>query len=128
MAICAQKRVRRSDIQRRYEKQDVKNVMTMFAFGDVVVDTVIDIGNGSFDRGVGVLCMLSERLRYARSKHNWRGENTKYAAEAVWGEAGELHKAVIDKEGPTRELDEALDTAVTAIRFINKEWEEKVNG
>ena len=73
--------------------------------------------------GYGILVEIAQRLRHAREKHDWHGSTHIDAANAVLGEAMELGKAVLDGEGRTREHDEALDTAVVAIKYIGEEWE-----
>lgn len=82
-----------------------------------------EFGNGDISKGYGILVEITKRLHHAHEKHNWHGTTRADAASAVIGEAMELGRAVLDGEGRTREHDEALDTAATAIKYVGEEWE-----
>ena len=74
------------------------------------------LGNGDTLRGELLLNDLAERLRLAREKHSWAQNSAEDAAEIIGEEWAELCHAV-EHESPKRQRDEALDVAVTAIRF-----------
>lgn len=77
-------------------------------------------GNGDEQRGQQNLFMLARRLEEARHKHPKWGEGPVAAHEVIGEEYNELGRAVA-YETPERQLDEALDVAATAMRFVNKE-------
>lgn len=65
---------------------------------------------------------LADRLRHARSKHDWPTTVTDLRAKtsalyAIYGEWEELEQAIIRKEGRAREKDEALDVMAVAARY-----------
>ena len=82
------------------------------------------IGNGSAQAGRDLIMALAKRMGEARAKHPWpEHAYGKYQALGVIGaEYRELEHAV-EKETPERMADEALDTAVTALRFWCGEYE-----
>ena len=81
---------------------------------------LLAFGNGDMGRGQQNLFMLARRLEWARDKHPAWGEGA-VAALAVIGEVyNELGRAVA-YEKPERQLDEALDVACTAMRYVNGE-------
>lgn len=73
-------------------------------------------GNGDVGRGRQALFMLARRLEEAREKHPVFAENAEEAVEVIEAEFWELQYAR-EQESADRQLDEALDVAVTAIRF-----------
>lgn len=77
-------------------------------------------GNGDMGRGQQNLFMLARRLEEARQKHPAWGEGALQALEVIGVEYNELGRAVA-YETPDRQLDEALDVACTAMRFVNGE-------
>lgn len=85
-------------------------------------ETIAILGNGDYSKGLNILQSLAERFIYARNKHKWKGRNKIYGYKAISDELRELDKA-ITYETDERIEDEALDVAVTAIRFVGREWE-----
>ena len=73
---------------------------------------------GGGDRLAGELLLndVVERLRFARDKHPWDGLDAESACEVIGEEWAELCAAV-EHESRARQRDEALDVAVTALRF-----------
>ena len=73
---------------------------------------------GAGDRLAGELLLndVAERLHVARDKHSWSGLDPESASEVIGEEWAELCHAV-EHESRARQRDEALDVAVTALRF-----------
>lgn len=74
------------------------------------------IGNGDTVVGQGLLGALARRVAEARRKHPVFAEGRYHALGVIGAEYDELEKAV-ESEPPERMRDEALDVAVTALRF-----------
>ena len=72
--------------------------------------------------GEDVVIELAVGLLRARCLHPSFATMPRHAAEVVLHEAIELQEAVINGESPDRQHAEALDTAVTALRFMGMEW------
>lgn len=68
-----------------------------------------------------VIQELSDRLAHARSEHTDNGGSYVGSLHAVKSEAQELMYAW-SNETTERVKSEALDVAVTAIRFLNEEY------
>ena len=85
---------------------------------------LLAIGNGDIQQGQQNLFMLAQRLEEARQKHPAWGEGAVAALEGIGEEYNELGRAVT-YETPERQLDEALDVAATAMRFVNSEHRTK---
>lgn len=81
---------------------------------------LLAFGNGDLGRGQQNLFMLARRLEEARKKHPRWGEGTLPALHIICEEYVELVCAC-ECESPDRQLDEALDVACTAMRFVNRE-------
>lgn len=64
---------------------------------------------------------LAYRLEVARQKHPNFADNAADAWDAIESELLELYEA-INHESEDRQFDEAVDVAVTAIRFILGEY------
>lgn len=77
-------------------------------------------GNGDVGRGQQNLFMLARRLEEARAKHPRFAGDRFEAVRVISCEFHELCYAVTH-ESPDRQLDEALDVATTAMRFVNRE-------
>lgn len=75
-------------------------------------------GNGDVGRGRQALFMLARRLEEATEKHPVFAESAEEAVDVVGEEWAELSQAV-DHESTDRQIDEALDVAATAMRFVN---------
>lgn len=73
-------------------------------------------GNGDVGKGRQTIFMLARRLEEARGKHPVFAESAEEAVEVIEAEFWELQYAR-EQESADRQLDEALDVAVTAIRF-----------
>ena len=73
---------------------------------------------GGGDRLAGELMLndVAERLHMARDKHSWSDLDSEAACEVIGEEWAELCAAV-EHESRARQRDEALDVAVTALRF-----------
>ncbi len=80
----------------------------------------IVFGNGDFHRGQQAIFMLAQRLVEARAKHRLFAHGPNEAAMVIGAEHKELVHATLF-EGPDRQIDEALDVACTAMRFVNGE-------
>lgn len=78
-------------------------------------------GNGYFHRGQQIVFMLAQRLAEAREKHPHFAEGVYQGLGVVGAEYQEFVRAV-EHETHDRQLDEALDVAVTTLRFINREY------
>ena len=63
---------------------------------------------------------IEERLAHARNKHPVFAEGKYHALGVIGEEFRELEHAVI-YESDERQKDEALDVAITAIRFVQEE-------
>ena len=72
--------------------------------------------------GKDMVMELARGLVRARKLHQVFAYTPAEAASVVNTEAGELMAAVYDQESVDRQKAEALDTAVTAIRYMNLEW------
>lgn len=85
---------------------------------------VLIFGNGDTRRGKAVLTAIAQRLRHARTIHEWPEDchNLAAAGEVVLSEVNELLHA-ISFETPARASEEALDVIATAVRLYNSEWE-----
>lgn len=70
-----------------------------------------------------VFNVLKDRVYVARQKHPVFATNGFEACDVINAELGELYAAV-DREPEDRQIDEAIDVAVTAIRFILGEYKE----
>ena len=68
--------------------------------------------------------MLAARLEHARREHPVFAKDTGDAVDVICDEAHELVLAVVDREGPARVIDEALDVAATAMRLVMGEVQE----
>lgn len=78
------------------------------------------IGGGNARRGMMTIRALALGCKLARKKHHVFAEG-KYQALGVIGEEfRELEHAVLH-ESEERQKDEALDVAITAIRFVQEE-------
>lgn len=77
-------------------------------------------GNGDIGRGQQNIFMLARRLEEARQKHPRFALGSYQALKVIGEEYNELGRAVA-YETPDRQLDEALDVACTAMRFVNGE-------
>ena len=82
------------------------------------------IGDGDANAGREYCRALAERAIHARRKHPRYARSNFHALGVIGSEYDELCKAVTG-ESEARQLDEALDVAVTAIRFYGKEWESR---
>lgn len=78
------------------------------------------IGGGDWERGFDMLRTLAAAMEAARKKHPDFAVNRRAALAAVRTEFVELARAV-DGETPERQAEEAMDVAVTALRFWNNE-------
>lgn len=81
------------------------------------------IGNGDAYHGLAIFQAIVMRLLEARAKHPRWEDAAEYGLKVVGDEFVELAKAVYG-ESERRQMDEALDVIVTAIRFYGKEWEQ----
>lgn len=62
--------------------------------------------------------MLAARLEHARREHPVFATSEYGAFGVIESETWELESAIVNKEGPARILDEALDVAATAMRLV----------
>lgn len=62
--------------------------------------------------------MLAARLDHAREKHPVFATSDYGAFGVIESETWELEAAIVNKEGPARIVDEALDVAATAMRLV----------
>lgn len=82
---------------------------------------LVVLGNGNASRGRVLLLAITTRLAEARLKHpDWQDKGLYWALGVIGNEYHELEHAVLE-ESEQRQLDEALDVIVTAIRFVNSE-------
>lgn len=65
---------------------------------------------------------IEERLAHARKKHPVFAEGKYHALSVIGDEFRELEHAVLH-ESAERQMDEALDVAITALRFVQREYE-----
>lgn len=72
--------------------------------------------------GKDLVMELAQGLVRARKLHPVFADCPAEASAAVYNEACELVASVHDKESVDRQHAEALDTAVTAIRYMGMEW------
>lgn len=72
--------------------------------------------------GKDLVMELAQGLARARKLHPVFADCPAEASAAVYNEACELVASVHDKESVDRQHAEALDTAVTAIRYMGIEW------
>ena len=77
-------------------------------------------GNGDIRRGQQAIFMLARRLEEARGKHPLFAEGQYQGVGVIGAEFREPEYAVENESG-ARQLDEALDVACTAMRFVNGE-------
>ena len=84
------------------------------------VRACMTFGNGDFRRGQQVVFMLAKRLEDARQKHPLFAAGPGRALGVIGAEFRELEYAV-ENESNARQMDEALDVAATAMRFVNGE-------
>ena len=92
-------------------------------YGDADFSAMLAVwGNGNAHKGFAIFNALTMRLLHAREKHPRFAKSRDQAVEVVGAEFDELAYAVLHEE-EYRQLDEALDVAITAIRFYGKEWE-----
>lgn len=84
-------------------------------------------GNGDELKGFALLHSLTMRLIHARNKHPLFAEGAAQALGVIGAEYEELVHAV-EHETPERQIDEALDVAVTAIRMVNGEHKTALGG
>lgn len=72
--------------------------------------------------GPGLVCELARALVRARDLHPVFATCAIHASKVVYDEACELARAANERESTDRQHAEARDVAVTAIRFMRKEW------
>lgn len=72
--------------------------------------------------GPDLVCELARALVRARELHPEFAKCVEDAAGAIHTESCELICAIVDHEEEERQHAEARDVAVTAIRFMRKEW------
>lgn len=77
-------------------------------------------GDGDELRGYKTLYILALRLEHARNRHPVFAEGAAQALGVIGAEYDGLVQAV-ESETNERQIDEALDVAVTAIRMVNGE-------
>ena len=80
-------------------------------------------GNGDAFKGFAMFQAVTMRLMEARAKHPRWEPSAAYGLQVIGSEYEELVRAV-RTESENRQLDEALDVIVTALRFYGKEWKE----
>lgn len=85
-----------------------------------LVDIFDGFGAGDPFQGYQVAAAIVRRLNEARQKHPLFAEGSANALGVIGAEYDGLVHAV-EHETAERQLDEALDLACTAIRFINGE-------
>lgn len=78
------------------------------------------IGGGNIQRGMMTIRALALGCKLARRKHPLFAEGRYQALGVIGEEYRELERAV-EKESPERQAAEALDVAITAIRFVQEE-------
>lgn len=80
------------------------------------LEAEVILGKGGAQAGRDLVAALAKRMGEARRKHPVFAEGRYHALGVIGAEYHELEKAV-DYESPERMRDEALDVAVTALRF-----------
>lgn len=70
-----------------------------------------------YHKELEVFSMLAYRLDVARKKHPDYADGAEDAWRVILEEFSELHTAIAH-ESEERQVDEAIDVAITAIRFI----------
>lgn len=80
-------------------------------------------GNGHAVNGLRLFQAVSMRILHARNKHPIYAKTRLEAIGVIRSELDELAYAIAH-ESPARQLDEALDVLVTALRFLNNEIQE----
>lgn len=85
------------------------------------------IGNGNMLKGANLVHDIAVRIAEARDKHPEFATGLINAAWVVHGEMDELLEAAIE-EPIERAEDEALDVVVTAVRLINREYKNPLEG
>lgn len=78
------------------------------------------IGGGNVRRGMMTIRALALGCKLARRKHPEYAEGRYQALGVIGEEYRELERAV-EKESPERQAAEALDVAITALRFVQEE-------
>lgn len=78
------------------------------------------IGGGNVHRGMMTIRALALGCKLARKKHHVFAEGKYHALGVIGEEFRELEHAVLH-ESEERQKDEALDVAITAIRFVQEE-------
>lgn len=78
------------------------------------------IGGGNVQRGMMTIRALARGCKLARKKHPVFAEGKYHALGVIGEEYRELERAV-ERESPERQAAEALDVAITAIRFVQEE-------
>lgn len=76
-----------------------------------------DIGNGDFGRGMEALQELARTMRWARERHPDFAGDEADAYEVISREMEELNWEIHNYGPPIRKRAEAMDVAVTALRF-----------
>lgn len=80
------------------------------------------IGGGNVQRGMMTIRALALGCKLARRKHPLFAEGRYQALGVIGEEYRELERAV-ERESPERQAAEALDVAITALRFVQEEHE-----
>ena len=75
------------------------------------------MGNGDVKKGAELLAALGSAMRKARRKPPVFAEGKYHALGVIGAEFHELEQAV-ESESPERQTAEAMDVAVTALRFV----------
>lgn len=78
------------------------------------------IGGGNVQRGMMTIRALALGCKLARKKHPVFAEGKYHALGVIGEEYRELERAV-ERESPERQAAEALDVAITALRFVQEE-------
>lgn len=78
------------------------------------------IGGGNVQRGMMTIRALALGMKLARKKHPTFAEGEYHALGVIGAEYRELEQAV-ERESPERQAAEALDVAITALRFVQEE-------
>lgn len=80
------------------------------------------IGGGNVQRGMMTIRALALGCKLARRKHPLFAEG-RYQALGVIGEEYRELERTVERESPERQAAEALDVAITALRFVQGEHE-----
>ena len=80
------------------------------------------MGNGNVEKGAELLVALGLAMRKARRKHPVFAEG-KYQALGVIGEEFREMEHAVFHESEERQKAEALDVAITALRFVMDDYE-----